>query len=82
MIRTWLIALLILSMLIITNLFGYKSTENPTGAEDEDGKAKTAVAHVEQVWLNALNRADVNRVAGILADDFCSSGSGSGSVRQ
>lgn len=33
-------------------------------------QAQAAVAHLEHEWMDAINRADVDTIAGILADDF------------
>jgi ketosteroid isomerase-like protein len=46
--------------------------EQATGKSEESGsdEAKAAVANLEDVWLNALNNADVRAIAEVLADDF------------
>jgi ketosteroid isomerase-like protein len=41
----------------------------PVGMASEQ-QAQAAVMHLEREWLEALNRADVKTIAGILADDF------------
>lgn len=51
-----------------SNLFSQQGIEKVKGGNEED--EKTAVAHVENEWLDALNKADVNAIAEILAEDF------------
>jgi ketosteroid isomerase-like protein len=67
--RDWIsLNLLSVSLMIATILSASPLAQQATGHEDE--QAKAAVAHLEEEWLNALNKADVNAIAEILGDDF------------
>lgn len=64
----YLFLVLTLSVFSSPTFFGQQSIEkaNLTRVEQD----KTAVAHLEQKWLNALNDANVNAISEVLADDF------------
>jgi ketosteroid isomerase-like protein len=60
--------ILTLAVAAATPLSAQKGDANAKASEAERDKA--AVADLEQQWLNALNKADVNTIAEVLADDF------------
>lgn len=51
-----------------TTLLAQQVAEKSKNSEVE--REKAAVAHLEDEWLNALNNANVNAIAEVLADDF------------
>jgi ketosteroid isomerase-like protein len=65
--HTLSVIFMVASVLTITR-WEDQGAENATDREVK--QAETAVAHLEEQWLNALNKAEVNTIAEILADDF------------
>jgi len=68
MLLKYLFVMLIVSLVSAASLFGQPRAENVKESEAE--QAKTAIVRLENEWLHALNNADVNVIAGILAEDF------------
>jgi ketosteroid isomerase-like protein len=68
MLRPWLLVMLMVVAILTTSLLGDQGVEKTT--EHGVEQAKTAVTHLEEKWLNALNKADVNAIAEVLAEDF------------
>jgi ketosteroid isomerase-like protein len=70
--RTCVLRRLVRVILAVTavsiTVLGHSRDEEAENRKLEDAKA--AVAQVEEEWLIALNKADVNAIAGILAEDF------------
>jgi ketosteroid isomerase-like protein len=60
--------ILTLAAISATPLLAQKGDVKVKASEVE--RDKTAVADLEEKWLNALNKADVNAIAEVLADDF------------
>jgi len=67
-IRESLSVFVMIPAILSASLLGQKGPEKATDREVE--QAKAAVAHLEEEWLNGLNKADVNAIAEVLADDF------------
>lgn len=63
--RRLAIALIVVWCLSI-RVFAQPGSKSKTDTE----QAKAAITHLEDQWLNALNTANVDLIAGILADDF------------
>jgi len=59
---------LILAAISTSTLAAQHATQNARERDVE--REKTAVAHLEDEWLSALNRADVKTIGRVLADDF------------
>jgi hypothetical protein len=68
MLRHSLAVIFMVASVSTITLWGDQGAENATDREVK--QAETAVAHLEEEWLKALNQADVNSIAEILADDF------------
>jgi ketosteroid isomerase-like protein len=68
MLRHSMSVILAVAAALAATLLGDQVAETPKDREVK--QAETAVSHLEQQWLDALNKADVNAIAGILADDF------------
>lgn len=68
----------LLAVVLITAIYGtWGSAQN--GSHDKELETqKHAVALVDKNWLNALNTANVDAIADILADDFLRPASDSG----
>jgi ketosteroid isomerase-like protein len=65
--RIWLVvAVLATACAMAQGAVHGRARVNPTS----EPQAQADVAHLEREWLGALDRADVNAIARILADDF------------
>jgi hypothetical protein len=75
-----LFAMLMLLAVSTTSHFGRQEPEKakPSGVEQE----RIAIASVEDEWLNALNRADVNAIAELLERGFYATRPGFRSIRE
>jgi ketosteroid isomerase-like protein len=67
MLRRLLSVILTVAAISATILLGERSAD---AKERDVQQERAAVAHVEEEWLRALNEADVNAIAEVLADDF------------
>src|SRR5580704_18716898 len=63
-----LLSFILTVVALSTALMCHEGDEEATRHEIE--REKAALAHIEEEWLNALNKADVNAIAEVLADDF------------
>ena len=65
--RSWFVVLVI-AIASTTTLLAQQVPEKSKNGEVE--REKAAVAHLEDEWLHALNNANINAIAEVLADDF------------
>ena len=65
--QTWSV-ILVITIGSTTTLLAQQVADNSKNSELERDKA--AIAQLEDEWLTALNKADVDAIAKILADDF------------